>query len=81
MKVIKNMLKKNDFISLDDAKNGQIAVDLSLAKKYDLILMDLEMPVKDGLTATREIRTNVQNPNNTTPILALTANATNNAQT
>jgi len=80
MKVIKNALKKNGFTCLDDAKNGQTAVDLTMKKKYDLILMDLEMPIKDGLTATSDIRTNSQNPNKITSIIALTANATNIAQ-
>src|SRR5947209_2287564 len=80
MKVIRNILQKKGFNCLDYAKDGQIAIDLTLTKKYDLILMDLEMPVKDGLVATSEIRGNIQNPNIKTPILALTANATSSAQ-
>src|SRR5256885_888299 len=42
--------------------------------------MDLEMPVKDGLTAAKQIRNDNLNPNISTPIIALTANATHKAQ-
>ena len=51
------------------AKNGQEAIDK--AGDADMILMDLRMPIKDGLLATREIR--VMHPD--LPIVALTANA------
>jgi signal transduction histidine kinase/CheY-like chemotaxis protein len=56
---------------IEEAENGQIAVDMVRAKHYDLILMDMQMPVMDGLTATRIIRTFDE----TTPIVAMTANA------
>lgn len=51
------------------AKNGQEAIDK--ADNVDMILMDLRMPIKDGLQATREIRG--KHPD--LPIVALTANA------
>jgi len=60
--------------------NGELAVNQSLAQKFNLILMDLEMPVKDGFQSTMEIRNNKNNFNYSTPIIALTANATNLAQ-
>ena len=55
----------------DEAENGQIAVDMARAKSYDLILMDMQMPVMDGFTATRTLRA----AGNSAPIVALTANA------
>jgi PAS domain S-box-containing protein len=58
------------------AENGAIAVDKFTAGHYDLVLMDRQMPVMDGLTATRSIRTWEQdNQRVPTPIIALTASA------
>ena len=53
------------------ARNGQEAVDLAVSEKPDLILMDLKMPVMDGLEATRQIKAEMPD----LPIVALTANA------
>lgn len=53
------------------AKNGIEVVDMVKRNKYDVILMDIKMPHKDGLEATREIRTFDQQ----IPIIALTANS------
>jgi len=41
--------------------------------EYDLILMDLQMPIMDGYTATEFIRTKMETPKNAIPIIALTA--------
>lgn len=61
-------------IVIDVANNGQEAVEKANEKVYDLIFMDVHMPIKDGYMATQEIRsTNGMNSNS--PILALTANA------
>ena len=56
------------------AENGQRAVEFCTNTLYDLILMDVQMPVMDGLTATREIRRHEQ-PGRRAPIIALTASA------
>lgn len=56
------------------AEDGALAVEAAGAARYDLILMDLQMPVMDGLAAARAIRAG-EGPNATTPIVALTANA------
>ena len=54
--------------------NGQEAVEACNGSRFDLILMDLHMPVMDGQTAAAQIRQG-QSPNATTPIVALTASA------
>ncbi|MFJ6023695.1 ATP-binding protein [Brevundimonas sp. NPDC092305] len=56
------------------AENGQIAVDMSAERKFDLIVMDVNMPVMDGLTATRAIRAG-SGLNRETPIVVLSASA------
>lgn len=63
-------------IQFDVAENGLIALEKYAAKKYDLILMDLQMPEMDGYTATARIR----EMDTTIPIIALTASATLNNQ-
>ncbi|GMM89009.1 response regulator [Vibrio fortis] len=73
-KVASVMLKKAGY-AYEIADNGQIAVDMYRKdNSYDVILMDCMMPVKDGFTATREIREHEQSFGlNKTPIIALTA--------
>lgn len=58
---------------VDEAKDGQIALNRTQETRYDLILMDLQMPVMDGIEATMAIRSRGRNLE--TPIVALTANA------
>lgn len=58
------------------AENGAVACEKFTAGRYDLVLMDRQMPVMDGLTATRAIRAwEVTNQHPPTPIIALTASA------
>jgi len=64
-------------IQPDIAENGQQAVDAFRERSYDLVLMDCQMPVMDGMQATRLIREHEQRHGKSpTPILALTAHAT-----
>ena len=65
-------------MTIDCADDGDVAVatiEAAPADKYDLILMDIQMPKMDGYTATREIRTLSDNKKANIPIVAMTANA------
>ena len=64
-------------IEIDCAENGQIGLDMFCAEKdkYDLIFMDIHMPVMDGYTATEKIRAADALPARPIPIIAMTANA------
>ena len=69
-KLIQLLLQRNGLL-VETAVNGQIAVDKATTSKYDVILMDMQMPVMDGYTATRKLREHGLE----IPIVALTANA------
>ncbi|ASJ75284.1 hybrid sensor histidine kinase/response regulator [Granulosicoccus antarcticus] len=56
---------------VDEAENGQVALDLAAESEYDLILMDVQMPVLDGFAATTALRSRGFQK----PVIALTANA------
>ncbi len=72
---MKAYLKKSPY-HIELAENGQQAVEKYMAGVYDLVLMDVQMPVKDGYTATKEIRAYEKKNNKPhTRIIALTANA------
>ncbi|MBX3020907.1 MAG: response regulator [Bdellovibrionales bacterium] len=68
--LVKLLLTRVGVLS-DFANNGQEAVEMALPGKYDFILMDMQMPVKDGYAATRELRQKGYKK----PIIALTAHA------
>lgn len=59
--------------NLHIANNGKEAVEMVAKNNYDIVLMDMKMPVMDGVTATMEIRKDSKN--NDLPIVAMTANA------
>ena len=59
-------------LAIDTAENGQIAVQMVAEHSYDLVLMDMQMPVMDGLAATRAIR--LKPEFQSLPIIAMTAN-------
>lgn len=61
--------------NIDTASNGKEALDLFGKSNYDLILMDVQLPVMDGLTAVQKIRELEASTSRHTPIVAITANA------
>jgi signal transduction histidine kinase len=76
-KVMKRMLLRLGLEHVDIVENGQEAVDREATQTYDVILMDMDMPVMDGLEATRQIvaRPRVELADVTPKIFAVTAHA------
>ena len=66
---------KNKVKSVEVASNGKEALEKFGIKKFDLILMDIQMPVMNGIVATKKIREAEMSTTTSTPILAITANA------
>ncbi len=73
-KLALNQLRKLGYTA-EVAENGQIAVEKALARHYPLILMDVQMPVMDGIEATRRIRAAQAGGGKRSAIVAMTANA------
>lgn len=66
----------NALLTCDIAKNGKEAIKAYMSNKYDLILMDCQMPEMDGYETTKEIR-KIEGDTKHTPIIAMTANTMN----
>ena len=66
-----SVVLKQTGVEIVEAVNGQEAVELATSQEFDLVLMDMQMPIMDGYTATRVLR----EKGITIPIVALTANA------
>ncbi|MCD4729969.1 MAG: tetratricopeptide repeat protein, partial [Bacteroidales bacterium] len=75
-----NILVKNGFIA-DVAENGKVGLDLFKNNNYDVVLMDIQMPVMDGIQATRLIREyEAYNDHTKSKIIAVTAHARDGEQ-
>jgi len=72
--VVQSMVEDWGF-NIDTVENGNEVIKTISEKKYDVILMDIQMPDMDGLTATKLIRNKFDNPIKNIPIIAVTANA------
>ena len=73
--VVATEFLKDTEVRIDTAGGGKEAVELALANKYDVILMDQRMPEMDGEEAFRIIRSHKDGPNISTPVICLTADA------
>ena len=75
---IANLILAKEGMLVEEAENGMIAVDKIINSQpgyYDLVLMDIQMPVMDGYKATQEIRNLPQKDLAQIPIVAMTANS------
>jgi PAS domain S-box-containing protein len=70
--VIKKHMQKFGF-SADFAENGKVAIDKLSRGNYDIILMDMQMPVMDGYEAIKKIRAEFPTPKKNMPIISITA--------
>ncbi len=73
-RVAKRMVEKMGF-KVEIANNGQEALDMLENRRYDLILLDVQMPVLDGLRTAQKIRIREMNKEEHIPIIAMTAHA------
>jgi two-component system, sensor histidine kinase len=71
-KLVQRILEKEGAL-VEIVANGQECLDRVFLNKYDLVLMDVNMPIMDGITATKLIRTREQNSTAKLPIVGLTA--------
>ena len=70
--MLSRRLKRKGY-EIEVAVDGQQGVEMATARMHDLILMDMSLPIKDGWTATRELRANAATAS--LKIIALTAHA------
>jgi len=70
------LLLARQSLTIDEAGNGSEALELFERNEYDLVLMDIQMPIMDGYTATRTLRASEERSGRRrTPVVALTAHA------
>ncbi len=75
MVAVDTLLAFNEKINVDVAESGNAALNILKDKKYDVILMDIQMPEMNGYEVTGYIRNSANGLNKFTPIIAMTANA------
>lgn len=72
-RIVKNLLKQLGYYNVDEAENGEHALEMLRAGKYDLIISDWNMPVKTGIELLRDVRGDANLKD--TPFLMVTAEA------
>ena len=77
--VFLNLLKQTG-LNIDTAQSGDEAMSLTDKKKYDIMFFDHMMPEKDGIETLHELKAKEGNPNRSTPVICLTANAISGAR-
>ena len=79
LEVFKNLVKRTQIMT-DTADGGDEGLALCRNKKYDIIFLDHMMPEKDGIETLKELREKEDDPNASTPVICLTANAITGAR-
>ena len=74
-RVLMRLLLARQPLTIDEANNGSEALELFEQNEYALVLMDIQMPIIDGYTATRMMRRIEERSGRRTPVVALTAHA------
>ena len=78
--VIQNLTRRillNQNYAIDSVKNGKQVIDKVDSNEYNLILMDINMPIMDGIECTKAIRQMPDSSKSKLPIIAITGNAKN----
>lgn len=70
--IVRHFLSGIDGIALTEAEDGRAALTLCLVQRFDLLILDLRLPIIGGDRIARHLRSSV-NPNRTTPIILSTA--------
>jgi CheY-like chemotaxis protein len=73
MMITDTLRKKIPGVVFDVVSNGEEAIEQLRSKAYDIVLMDVRMPVMDGFVATEYIRSHMEGVKKNTPVIALTA--------
>ena len=79
--LIKNMLRKFGITKVETAENGKDVLRKVEQQSYDLVLMDIQMPLMDGFEATRLIRQRLPESKKNIPIIAISADASEEEKT
>lgn len=72
-RLLLSQIMRNLEVDFDEARNGKEAIKALESHNYDVVLMDIEMPVMNGIETTLYIRRQMTSPINRIPIVALTA--------
>jgi len=73
IRIIKNLLKQLGFDNVDEATNGQVALDMVNTKKYGLVISDWNMEPMTGLELLKQVRSHANQNVNKVPFIMVTA--------